>query len=584
MAQAMGCHAYRAEFRMHASRPGTKSETPSDPPDPGGAAQIARLQRAIVKLAFSFHEQIPALGERLKSLGGLLKSGPRSPAVFRLIDDVVEQIVAANLRQSDAASAAQQLAELLSQLQMGGEDDAERRTLTRRLAATKEQADFDRLAHEIVNFLNRGLNTRPVSTEQEAGQAANIELLLKLLDSIRSEGEIKSALDNIRNRVGHARTLRTLLDTTEEIALLLSTGLHSDDPENPAKSIELGKLILLKLIEKLATGGIDDKAIDVVRGLIVAAVTPDDLRSTVTELADALIRIRRAHEHELEELGGFLTTVTRRLEEFKTNLRQSGYSHDDTITQALQMHQSLEDQMGRVREEVHQQSDLGTLKSFIGDELDEIGSALTTYIDTSKSRHMSARQHVSIALQRLNDIEQEMSQLKSDLSEQHSLSLIDALTGAYNRSGYADGISREYSRWQRHDHGLALAIVDLDRFKTINDQYGHVTGDKVLASVAAVLRKHLRASDLLCRYGGEEFVLILPETIRAAAQSVAEKLCMMVAASQFRFKDQPVPVTISCGVAAFRANDTIEEVFERADRALYRAKNEGRNRACIDDV
>jgi diguanylate cyclase len=186
-------------------------------------------------------------------------------------------------------------------------------------------------------------------------------------------------------------------------------------------------------------------------------------------------------------------------------------------------------------------------------------------------------------LRRLSELESEMAQLRSDFDEQQSLSMIDPLTGVYNRLGYMEGISREYARIQRHGGTLSIAIFDLDFFKNINDQFGHATGDKVLSSVAALLRKHVRGVDLICRYGGEEFVLVMPETNLEGAATVADKLRNVIGSSQFRFKDAPVPVTVSCGVASFRVEDTIDEVFERADRALYRAKNLGRNRCCLEE-
>ena len=156
--------------------------------------------------------------------------------------------------------------------------------------------------------------------------------------------------------------------------------------------------------------------------------------------------------------------------------------------------------------------------------------------------------------------------------------MLDPLTGALNRLGYTESMGREYARWRRYGGQLSLAMCDLDLFKRINDDYGHAAGDKVLTSVAGLLRQQIRNCDLLCRLGGEEFAVILPETALEGARIAAEKLRANVAASKFRFKNSPVPVTISIGVAEFHAGDTIEDVFERADRALYMAKHQGRNR------
>ncbi|MGH7888021.1 MAG: hypothetical protein ACREPG_09160, partial [Candidatus Binatia bacterium] len=433
----------------------TVSERSDETLERNETAQIARLQRAIVKLAFSFHSHIPALGDRLKRLGGLLKSGPRSAAVYTLIDDIIEQIVSADLRRSDAGYAAQQLSELLLQLDFGAEDDAEQRAISRRLTETTEPSDFTRLAQEAANAINRQLKSRSAGLDLESAQAPSNEPLLRLFELIRCEGELKDTLSSLRERVEKARSVRAALDAAEESAILISRGLQeygtttSDNASN--KAIELGKQTLLKLIEKIASSGFDNEDITASRKAIASAATQDDYTHAALVLGDVLVKARIAQEQELDELGGFLKAVSRRLEEFKTNLRQSGYTHDDSITDALQMQQTLEGQMVRLRHGVTQEIDLGHLKSFVSEELDELGSALTTYIDTSTSRHNTARQHVSVALQRLNDIETEMNQLKADLNEQHKRNLIDPLTGAFNRSGYTDGIAREFSRWRRHD-------------------------------------------------------------------------------------------------------------------------------------
>ena len=121
-------------------------------------------------------------------------------------------------------------------------------------------------------------------------------------------------------------------------------------------------------------------------------------------------------------------------------------------------------------------------------------------------------------------------------------------------------------------------MVDLDRFKRINDEYGHLAGDKVLRLVARVLQRNLRGSDFIARYGGEEFVLIFPSTGKRDSLVAADKLREAVKASPFNFKGEPVMVTASFGVAEVQPDDDAETLFGRADCALYRAKEGGRDR------
>ena len=121
---------------------------------------------------------------------------------------------------------------------------------------------------------------------------------------------------------------------------------------------------------------------------------------------------------------------------------------------------------------------------------------------------------------------------------------------------------------------MSLVMFDLDHFKMINDTYGHSAGDVVLSSLSGLVKGHIRASDSLGRWGGEEFMLLLPEKRLGAAVGVAEKLRTLIEEQ----KNEATNVTASFGVAEFRAGDTIETIYDRADNAMYKAKNNGRNR------
>ncbi len=151
-----------------------------------------------------------------------------------------------------------------------------------------------------------------------------------------------------------------------------------------------------------------------------------------------------------------------------------------------------------------------------------------------------------------------------------------------NRRALDRRFAAEHARWRRHGSPLSLAVVDLDRFKTVNDTYGHRTGDKVLASVAELMQARLRSGDFLARFGGEEFVVLLPATPLAGARDVAEALRREVEQCRFHYKGTRVPVTLSIGVACCAGEDTTGTALARADRALYLAKHGGRNRVVTD--
>jgi diguanylate cyclase (GGDEF)-like protein len=157
------------------------------------------------------------------------------------------------------------------------------------------------------------------------------------------------------------------------------------------------------------------------------------------------------------------------------------------------------------------------------------------------------------------------------------LAYVDGLTGIYNRRYFEMQIASEIERASRYDGRLAIIMVDIDNFKRLNDEFGHLLGDEVLRQVSNVFVQQLRKVDVVCRYGGEEFAILVPQTSGGNALEVADKLRRMVEA--YRFPGVPVKVTISAGVAEFPAHGrTRDELVAAADAAMYDSKEAGRNR------
>lgn len=164
------------------------------------------------------------------------------------------------------------------------------------------------------------------------------------------------------------------------------------------------------------------------------------------------------------------------------------------------------------------------------------------------------------------------------------LATTDSLTGLANRTRLADVFERELSHARRNGTPLALVFLDIDHFKQINDRHGHKTGDKALRHFADLLSQRLRASDLFCRLGGEEFAVLLPGTSAEQAASIAQSLCERLAATPLELDDGPLPMTLSAGVASYgKDGGQLDELMQAADRRTYSAKRGGRNRVITDD-
>jgi len=162
------------------------------------------------------------------------------------------------------------------------------------------------------------------------------------------------------------------------------------------------------------------------------------------------------------------------------------------------------------------------------------------------------------------------------------LSFKDPLTGLFNRRLFMESLDRAHSQALRSSSSFAVAIIDLDHFKRVNDSQGHAVGDLVLVEVAHLIGSSLRGSDFAARYGGEEFVLLLPATGLEAALLCVDRMRQKLETKSFR--ELSWPVTLSAGVAAFDGEETVDALLRRADRALYHAKAGGRNKVVSDGI
>lgn len=172
-----------------------------------------------------------------------------------------------------------------------------------------------------------------------------------------------------------------------------------------------------------------------------------------------------------------------------------------------------------------------------------------------------------------------VKQLSQELQEQ---AFRDPLTGLYNRRYLKESLEREFNRAERELFPVSILIMDIDHFKNINDTYGHQVGDKFLIAIADLLKKNSRSSDITCRYGGEEFVLVLPETETQAAHARAEQFRAEISQIRIPHELKDLSITVSMGIAIYPEHSTIiEELIVKADLALYQSKNNGRNRVTV---
>ena len=300
-----------------------------------------------------------------------------------------------------------------------------------------------------------------------------------------------------------------------------------------------------------------------------------ELLPILDDLATLMLAITDSGQHEFE---AYLQQLNERLEAFQSNLQAASEGHADNSSAARAMDTQIREQVDGLQSSVQQAADLDDLKHVLENHLEGLLGTMDQHQKQRDAREQEVAARLKSLSERVAHMEQEAMGFREHLEEQRQKALIDPLTGLPNRAAWSERLEHEIQQWQQHGNTLSLAMLDLDHFKRINDSYGHLAGDKVLKIIATVLRKRLRGSDFIARFGGEEFVLLLPATPPAVGAKLLETLRAAIEACPFHFKGERVTITISMGLASFRVGEHSDLVLKRADQALYRAKNAGRNR------
>ncbi|MDM7860229.1 GGDEF domain-containing protein [Alteromonas sp. ASW11-36] len=245
-------------------------------------------------------------------------------------------------------------------------------------------------------------------------------------------------------------------------------------------------------------------------------------------------------------------------------------------------HQNLQTQISDMGEVVNQSDDLDKLKSEAQQYLEKMQDSISQHQEADKEEEEKLILLLQNMQRELTSMEKKTQQYRKKLLEQRSQTHMDPLTKIPNRIAYNERIEQEYQRWLRTKAPLCMAVVDIDHFKSINDKYGHAAGDKTLQVIAKQLKGKLRKTDFLARWGGEEFVILFPDSELKDLLAPLEEIRKKMESLPFKFKQEPVTITASFGLAKFANEDTVESVFDRADKHLYSAKNNGRNQIVSD--
>ena len=307
-------------------------------------------------------------------------------------------------------------------------------------------------------------------------------------------------------------------------------------------------------------------------------LTGEDLSKVIDGLTELVVD---AFNIEQSRFKGFLEQLTNQLRDFDIYLKNTADTHQQSSEESRDLEHGIQDNIDQIKSHLDSSKTIEELSVRIREGLKMIGDRIKLYRINEKNREIEYQKQVVELQEKLSESEQNAEEIKNILSFQRYKINHDSLTSLPNRDSYDEHVVDSFQRWKRNGQELSLAVGDIDHFKHINDNFGHLAGDKVLKKVAMILKSSVRATDFIARIGGEEFVFIFEQTDSKSAQVILEKLRTLVEECQFFYRESKVDVTVSFGLTTVNPDDDIESLFIRADNAMYKAKNAGRNRVEI---
>lgn len=308
----------------------------------------------------------------------------------------------------------------------------------------------------------------------------------------------------------------------------------------------------------------------------------DQLLSRNSDLLALIQSYIRLNNQERGEVTDLISEIGNSLMEIESQFLSSCERSDEGHASNSAFGTLLAGQMEEINHSAQLSKTLTEFKGLVATKLSAIRTALEEKHKLDTVREQASRQEKENLQHHLDGMKKEIDQAHKRSKALEKESLMDALTAIPNRRAYERRVREELQRFVRYQQTFSLILFDLDHFKRVNDNYGHWAGDKCLKELIKRIKPTLRESDYLARYGGEEFVIVLPATDPENAYNVAERLVRIIEKTRFLYQGQEIPLTISVGVTQVCASDQNHEaIFNRVDKAMYEAKQSGRNRAVL---
>ncbi len=413
--------------------------------------------------------------------------------------------------------------------------------------------------------------TKHGETGVTAASADIHDHLLQLINHLQLDGSDQTILEDFKTSLAALDTEQCI----QQLADLINSQLDNDTIAGPIQQV------LITLIEKFSFSHGGSEQLNHIKDRLESDFDSESWHAYLDQIIEEIRITISSISHEKIELESLIVDVTRQLSEISGVLSEEHSASQQGRKETNNLQQLMNESVQSIENSVQQESDIDALKNHINENLGKIKRGVEEFVEKDNKRFEDSESRIQVLQQQIRFMDHESQQLKLKLSDNRQKLMFDSLTGARSRLSYEEILDQEFSRWERYREAFCYAIFDIDHFKHVNDRFGHNAGDKALQIVANLMSKHIRKTDFLFRIGGEEFVLLLPKTGLQHAKPLAEKIRRSVGESNFHFKQEQLQLTLSGGLTMVLPLDTPEFLYERADKALYEAKQNGRDRLVV---
>lgn len=523
------------------------------------------LQRMLVRTSLASEGQTPELDQLLERLRNELRKSPPSPDKWRELQDKIDRQVAAldDQKTESARRLRTTFEQLLSELRSHplfkpGKDRI--RDLEKRLRKPETlQLHFTGWLVDLAEVLEAGLS-------EDRGPVGKSGVLGRLFGGGENKEPATAQMEQDIAPMPPAPSI------TE-----LDSGVAEESDQRLRLARRVGELLGHILSQVVLEPASEARARRLQESLL-GSDNWDELREGLNGVAELVIAAVTRGQREFE---AFLRRLDERLEVLRQCFSDQAKAQAGRLDATQELDHEIRQELQSFGQHVETSVDFDELKASVGRHLESISGAVDRFRAQESEREKNLSRQLEVMQEKLATVEAHSEQVREQLREERQRALTDVLTQLPNREAWQERLSFEYQRWQRYRNPLTVCVLDIDFFKRVNDSYGHKAGDRVLQLVARALRERLRTTDFIARFGGEEFVILLPETDPDTAKGVLDGMRGHIASLPFHFRGEPVSVTFSAGLAGFDGNDDLDDVFDRADKALYLAKDSGRDQVLI---